>query len=78
MANVLIIDDDRAICDMLTGMIRDMGHHAEYVCSRIEGRELATPEVYPLPENGERGQRRTARIRSSRALRTGYNTGKPA
>lgn len=37
MAKVLIIDDDRAICDALCGAIRQMGHEASCAVSLVEG-----------------------------------------
>ena len=48
MANVLIIDDDRAMCDMLSGRMRDMGHNATYALTLKAGLKQAFSESFDV------------------------------
>ena len=48
MADVLIIDDDKAICDMLTGMIRDMGHNVDSAGLKVEARKKVSAGSYDV------------------------------
>lgn len=48
MAYVLIIDDDQAMCEMLAGMIQDMGHIAESASSKAEGAEKIATTSYDV------------------------------
>jgi len=48
MANILIIDDDKMICDSLTRVFRDMGHEVSYALTFREGLEIAESEQADL------------------------------
>ncbi|MBW2018488.1 MAG: response regulator, partial [Deltaproteobacteria bacterium] len=48
MANILIIDDDKMICDMLSRMIMRMGHHATYALTLKEGLKEAASEAFDV------------------------------
>ncbi|MBW2622684.1 MAG: sigma-54-dependent Fis family transcriptional regulator [Deltaproteobacteria bacterium] len=48
MANILIIDDDRMLCDMLCRQIERMGHKAEYANDIAEGIKKAASAHYAV------------------------------
>ena len=48
MAEVLIIDDDRLICDILTRMMTKLGHESRYALTGKEGVELAENGMFDL------------------------------
>jgi|UniRef100_A0A7C5AK36 two-component system NtrC family response regulator len=48
MAKVLIIDDDEMFCEMLSDMIRDMGHEVKYTHSLGEGVKEALSGAYDV------------------------------
>ena len=41
MANVLIIDDDESMCRVLTKLVRNLNHHADYALTLKEGEKRA-------------------------------------
>ena len=48
MANILIIDDDRAICDMMSHLIKRMGYNVSYCLKLKDGLKKATEEPFDL------------------------------
>ena len=48
MANILIIDDDRLICDTLSNVVRDRGHIPTCAFSRKEGLEVAASRSFDV------------------------------
>ncbi len=48
MARILIIDDDPTVCDMLSRVIKKMGHHPEYVHTLQEGVTRTVSEDYDV------------------------------
>ena len=48
MAKILIIDDDKAICESLHVAISRMGHDSEYVYSILDGQEKALKEPFDV------------------------------
>jgi len=48
MANILIIDDDKQICDALSKVIKGMGHHVTYMLTLKEGLGLAQSEEFDV------------------------------
>lgn len=46
MANVLIIDDDRVFCDVLTRAINRLGHHTSFSLTLKEGLEMAFSQEF--------------------------------
>ncbi|BDQ35734.1 Fis family transcriptional regulator [Pseudodesulfovibrio nedwellii] len=48
MAKVLVIDDDRMICDALMELIRNIGHEADYASSVQEGLEKNLAEEFDV------------------------------
>ncbi|RLA87515.1 MAG: sigma-54-dependent Fis family transcriptional regulator [Deltaproteobacteria bacterium] len=48
MAKILIIDDDKMVCDTLSQAVKGMGHEAEYALTLGEGMEKATSGHYDV------------------------------
>ncbi len=48
MAEVLIIDDDKLICDILTRMMEQLGHESRYALTGKEGIELARNGLFDV------------------------------
>ncbi len=48
MANILIIDDDKVICDILTKMMEKIGHDARYAMTGADGVNLAENEMFDI------------------------------
>ncbi len=48
MARILIIDDDELICDMLSRMVRRMGHDAEHAVTLREGLNKAYSGIFDV------------------------------
>ena len=48
IANILVIDDDKMVCDMLCRFIESMGHTASYVVTLHEGVQKIFSEDYDL------------------------------
>jgi two-component system NtrC family response regulator len=48
MANVLIIDDDKLVCDSIANVIKDMGHNTSYAMTLREGLEKARSEDFEV------------------------------
>lgn len=48
MANVLIIDDDKSICEILASFVRSMGHSTSYALTLKEGIEKAASTPFDL------------------------------
>ena len=48
MANILIVDDDKMMCDMLADMADDMGYHAESVRTLLKGVELSRSQGFDI------------------------------
>jgi len=47
-AKVLIIDDDKSVCDALIKLLHHLGHEAAFECSLQEGLRRATSERYDI------------------------------
>ena len=48
MANVLIIDDEKGICDVLSKMVEGMGHEATYALSLEEGLKQVSSKTFDV------------------------------
>jgi two-component system NtrC family response regulator len=48
MANILIIDDDRAICKALVGVVSRIGYDAEYAVTLKEGLNRVSSDLYDV------------------------------
>jgi len=48
MANVLIIDDDRVFCDVLSRRVSRLGHHSAFALTLSHGEELAGQREFDL------------------------------
>jgi len=48
MANILIIDDDRAVCKALVGVVNRIGYDAAYAVTLKEGRNRVSSELYDV------------------------------
>jgi two-component system NtrC family response regulator len=48
MANVLIIDDEKLVCDSIANVLKDMGHHPTCVLTLKEGLEKARAEDFEV------------------------------
>lgn len=48
MAKVLIIDDDHAMCEMLIGMVEEMGHFADSASSKVSGARKVSTNSYDV------------------------------
>ena len=48
MANVLIIDDDKAVCDVIAQMVASLGHEARKARTLKEGLELASATAFDV------------------------------
>jgi len=48
MANILIIDDDRAICKALVGVVSRIGYDAAYAVTLKEGLNMVSSDLYDV------------------------------
>ena len=48
MANVLIIDDEKTICDLLSHMVKHMGHEVTYALSLEEGLKEVSSKTFDV------------------------------
>lgn len=48
MAKILIVDDDKPICDMVCKFVSKMGHEPVYALTGEEGIRLATAEKFDI------------------------------
>ncbi|MDY6880726.1 MAG: sigma-54 dependent transcriptional regulator [Desulfatiglans sp.] len=48
MANILIIDDDRMLCEVLSSLIKEMGHNAIYSLTLKNGLREATSGIFDV------------------------------
>ena len=48
MANVLIIDDEKTICDLLSHMVKNMGHEVTYALSLGEGLKEVSSKTFDV------------------------------
>lgn len=48
MANVLIIDDDKMFCDLLSDLVTDLGYHPVYLSTLQEGFREAVSGTYDV------------------------------
>jgi two-component system, NtrC family, response regulator len=48
MANILIIGDDKILCDMMCRHLAQMGHRAQYALTLKDGLKKATSEHFDV------------------------------